>query len=108
MINTATLSGSTPIAPTSDPIYPPSLSNENGMSSAPLAGIVVGVLVVPALALLAMCILKEKRRRRDGGEPTESEKWPQSQGKDRVATSLVSITEVAARKKAAKERFGAA
>lgn len=104
MINTAALSGATPVAPTSTSLYPPSLSNANGMTSAAIAGIVVGVLVVPAFAMLALCFFKEKRRRRDFGELMESEKRHQSQ-ENRVATSLVDIAEVAARKKAARERL---
>lgn len=104
MINTATLSGATPVAPTSSSLYPLSLSNKNGMTSAEIAVIVVGVLVVPAFAMLALCFLKERRRKKDLGEEVESEKRRQSQ-ENRVATSLVDIAEVAARKKAARERL---
>lgn len=99
-INTAT-----ELAPTSSSLYPPSLSNDNGISGSIIAGIVIGVLVVPSLALLAMCILKEKRRRKVQEEGTEIEKRSQSLDGDRVVTSLVSIAEVATRKKAAKTRL---
>lgn len=104
MINTASLSGVNPVAPTSSTIYPPSLSNENALSGAAIAGIVVGVLVVPALAMLAMCVSMEKKRRKGQGEFFEIEKRSQSLEKERVVTSLVNIAEVAARKKAARER----
>ncbi|KAE9967138.1 hypothetical protein EG328_008400 [Venturia inaequalis] len=104
-IDTATLSRATEVAPTSSTMYPASLSNANGISAAAIAGIVVGVLVVPSLALLGMCVFKERRRRRQLDELVEDEKHSQSPEKDRLATSLVNIGELAVRKKAAKERL---
>ncbi|TID13004.1 hypothetical protein E2P81_ATG09924 [Venturia nashicola] len=104
-IDTATRSGATESSDTSDSLYPPSLSNANGMSAAAIAGIVLGVLVFPSLALMAMCIFRESRRGRHFDESIQSQKRSQSQKKERVATSLVNIGEVAARKRAAIQRL---
>ncbi|QDS76155.1 hypothetical protein FKW77_007446 [Venturia effusa] len=103
MINTAALPGATEVVPDSSVFYPPSVSNENGISPGAIAGIVVGVLVVPLFALLGMCIFVEKRRRENYEEMMEDEKNGKPHKERKVITTLVDIAEVAARKKGTKQ-----